>query len=70
MALSESVVSSLKEAEAHMRNALAYAARQERPIACQGIAQILLEIDQLQSFDGILDHLDEMNLNGENGNLL
>ncbi len=62
MPLSETVVTSLKEAESHMRNALAYAARQERPITCQGIAQILLEVEQLQTFDGLLDHLDEMNL--------
>lgn len=48
-----------------MRNALAYAARQERPIACQGIAQILLEIEQLQTFDGLLDHLDELKLEDE-----
>jgi hypothetical protein len=65
MALSDSVVFSLKEAESHMRNALAYAARQERPIACQGIAQILLEIEQLQTFDGLLDHLDELKLEDE-----
>ncbi len=62
MPLSETVVTSLKEAESHMRNALAYAARQERPITCQGIAQILLEVEQLQTFDGLLDHLDELNL--------
>jgi hypothetical protein len=32
MALSESVEQSLKEAEASLRNALAYAARQERKV--------------------------------------
>jgi len=62
MPLSDTVVSSLKEAESHMRNALAYAARQERPITCQGIAQTLLEVEKLQAFDGLLDHLDGMNL--------
>ena len=37
MALSESVETSLREAEASLRNALAYAARQERPMVCNVI---------------------------------
>lgn len=35
MALSESVEQSLKEAESSLRNALAYAARQEKPFPSQ-----------------------------------
>ena len=34
MALGNQVEESLKEAEANLRNALAFAARQERPIVC------------------------------------
>ena len=34
MALSKSVEDSLREAEASLRNALAYAARQEKPFIC------------------------------------
>ena len=49
---------SLKEAESHLRNALAYAARQERPVTCSSIAQILSQIESIQSFDGILDRID------------
>ena len=60
MALSNSVETSLKEAEQCLRNALAYAARQERPIVCQSIAKLILEIDHIQSFDGILDKLEEI----------
>jgi len=60
MALSQSVEESLKEAEANLRNALAYAARQERPVVCNAISEIMCRIDQIQSFDGILDKLEQM----------
>ena len=58
MALSNSVEESLNEASAHLRNALAYAARQERPIVCTQIAKTLSDIDSIGSFDSILDTLD------------
>ena len=58
MALSESVEESLKEAESNLRNALAYAARQERPIVCTHIAEMIKDIESIQSFDGILDKLE------------
>ena len=57
MALSKSVESSLKEAEACLRNALSYAARQERPMVCSVISKMISEIDQVISFDGILDKI-------------
>ena len=58
MALSESVETSLKEAEASLRNALAYAARQERPMVCSVIADMISRIESLQSTDAILDKLE------------
>ena len=58
MALSESVESSLKEAEESLRNALAYAARQERPMVCSVIADMISRIESLQSTDAILDKLE------------
>ena len=58
MALSESVQSSLKEAEESLRNALAYAARQERPMVCSVIADLISRIETLQSTDAILDKLE------------
>ena len=58
MALSESVENSLKEAEASLRNALAYAARQERPMVCTVIADLISRIESLQSTDAILDKLE------------
>ena len=60
MALSQSVEESLKEAEANLRNALAYAARQERPVVCNAISEIICRIDEIQSFDGLMDKLEQM----------
>lgn len=65
MALSQSVEESLNEASAALRNALAYAARGERPVVCNSISEILCRIDQMKSFDGILDKLDRMTLDKE-----
>ena len=59
MALSESVQSSLKEAESSLRNALAFAARGERPLVCTQIANLIKEIDHIQSFDDIFDMLED-----------
>ena len=58
MALSQSVEESLREAEASLRNALAYAARQERPMVCSVIADMISRIQTLQSTDAILDKLE------------
>ena len=58
MALSDSVETSLKEAEASLRNALAYAARQERPMVCSVIADMISRIESLQTTDSILDKLE------------
>ena len=58
MALSESVEESLKEAEASLRNALAFAARQEKPFIAKNIADIILQIDTLITADSIMDKLE------------
>ena len=58
MALSDSVETSLKEAEASLRNALAYAARQERPMVCSVVADMISRIDSLIHTDAILDKLE------------
>jgi hypothetical protein len=60
MALGKQVEESLQEAAAALRNALAYAARQERPIVCKQIANMISEIDGIGSFDTILDKLEEL----------
>ena len=58
MALSNSVAESLKEAELNLRNALAFAARQERPMVCTCIAEMISKIETVKSMDGILDKVD------------
>ena len=58
MALSQSVLDSLDEAESSLRNALAYAARQERPAVCNMISELMTGIDKLKTVDDVLDKLE------------
>ena len=58
MALSDQVTDSLDDAEASLRNALAFAARNERPMICRGIAKMISQIETIQHADGILDTLE------------
>jgi len=67
MALSQSVEESLKEAEASLRNALAYAARQERPMVCSVIADLINRIESVVATDSLLDKL-ENRKPGSSGN--
>lgn len=66
MALGQQVEESLKEAEASLRNALAYSARQERPMVCSVISEMISRIDSLIKTDSILDKL-ETRKPGDNG---
>jgi len=59
MALSESVQESLNEAASSLRNALAFAARGERPLVCSQIANLIKEIDHISSTDSIFDMLED-----------
>ena len=49
MALGNQVEESLKEAEQSLRNALAFAARGERPIVCSQIAKLISDIESVES---------------------
>ena len=60
MALSKSVEDSLGEASSSLRNALAFAARQERAHTCHHIAKLLNEIDILQRTDEMFDTLENI----------
>ena len=59
MALSESVQESLNEAASSLRNALAFAARGERPLVCSQIANLIKEINHISSTDSIFDMLED-----------
>ena len=52
--LSTSVNESLTDAEQSLRNALAFAARGERPLVCTTIADMISKIESLKSTDEIL----------------
>lgn len=60
MALSNSVEESLKEAESHLRNALAFAARQEAPFVSMAISDMIANIDKLIQTDKFLDKMDNI----------
>ena len=66
MALSQSVEDSLREAESSLRNALAYAARQEKPFIGKHIADMIHSIDNLISADALIDKL-ENRQSGDSG---
>ena len=59
MALSESVEASLKEAEASLRNALSFAARQEKPFVSREISEMICRLDTLIKTDQLFDKLEE-----------
>ena len=54
MALGKQVEESLKEAEASLRNALAFAARTERPMVVSVIADLISRIESVMSTDKML----------------
>lgn len=67
MALSSSVEESLEEAQSHLRNALAFAARNERPFVCERIAKLVADIDSVGTTDALFDSLESYKENGGEG---
>ena len=59
MALSKQVAESMIDAQGNLRNALAFAARSERPMMVSVIADLIQRIDSVMSTDDLLDRLDE-----------
>jgi len=66
MALSESVEASLREAESNLRNALAYAARQERAVVCGVISELITKIDTVITMDSVMDKIESRQM-GDSG---
>ena len=58
MALGQQVEESMREAESNLRNALAYAARTERPVVVSVIADLINRIESIISTDELLDKLE------------
>jgi hypothetical protein len=59
MALSNQVEDSLKDAESSLRNALAFAARNEKPFVNTCIASMIHDIDKLIQIDKFMDKVEE-----------
>ncbi|OUT96428.1 MAG: hypothetical protein CBB96_01765 [Gammaproteobacteria bacterium TMED36] len=54
MALSKQVQESLDEAQSNLRNALAYAARNEEPYMSKHIADIMFSIENLKNVTNLM----------------
>lgn len=66
MALAQTVSDSLNEAQIHLRNALAFAARGERPLVCKQIADMIHQCEMISGIDDVLDSLDDARRNLDN----
>jgi hypothetical protein len=64
--LTNQVEESLKEAEGYLRNALHWAAKNERPAICTTISKMIQEIENLQTYDKLIDKL-ESRMEGDSG---
>lgn len=59
MALSNTVLEAIDEAQSNLRNALAYAARTERPMVCSSIAEIMTKLESIAKYDELFDSLEQ-----------
>ena len=59
MALSKQVEESLRDAESNLRNALASAARNEKPFVAKHISEMILTIDSVINIDSMFDRMEE-----------
>ena len=66
MGLSETVKSSLMDAQENLRNALAFSARQEKPYVSKNIADMLYQVDTLIDASEYFDKL-ENRKDGDSG---
>ena len=57
MALSQQTTESLKKAETHLRDALAFAARVEKPYVVRELGNILSHLDNIQATDSLFDRM-------------
>ena len=60
MALSEQTLESLKKAEVHLRDALAFAARVEKPYVVRELGTMISHLDQVTSTESFFDKIDDL----------
>tara|TARA_B100000614_G_scaffold197735_1_gene178944 strand:- start:623 stop:853 length:231 start_codon:yes stop_codon:yes gene_type:complete len=66
MALSQQVKESLEDAKSNLKNALAFSARNEKPMISKHIADMLANIDNLMMASTIMDKI-ENRKDGDSG---
>ena len=59
MALSQQVKDSLEDAKGNLKNALAFSARNEKPMISKHIADMLANIDNLMMASTIMDKIED-----------
>lgn len=57
--VSDQVQQSLHEAQKHLRDALAFAARTESPFVVKTIGEMIFDVDHMQELDDILHSVEE-----------
>ena len=65
MSISTKVQEHITNAQSELRSALYHAARNEQPATIQGLANLLNELDKLNTVADILDHLEDMKSKGD-----
>lgn len=65
MSLSTQVKDSVTEASKLLREAIAFAARSEHPVVLLSLSEIVSKLNQLDSMDELMNHLNEMRGGGE-----
>lgn len=65
MALSDQVKQEIDSATTHIREALAFAARNEKPFVIKTLGEMINALDNLASADEFLDTMQEMIKNDE-----
>jgi hypothetical protein len=59
MALSKNVKENLLEAQSHLRSALSYAARNEKPYVSKVLADLIYSLDSIEKTETIVDKLED-----------
>ena len=60
MAISQSVIDSVREAESHLRNALAFSARLEAPYVPLALSEIIFKLSTVLEHDRFLDKVEHV----------
>ena len=66
MALSDTVKTSLRDAQENLRNALAFSARQEKPFVRKHIADMMANIENIRDGSEVIDKM-ENRKDGDSG---